>query len=167
MIVYPSAPLRLLVAALCLVALGLAGPPARAEVPRLAFVQADGTLKVGGKIVRLYGIYIPPSERTCRTFLQPVRCAPRAVLELERKVHGFVLCEEVGRNPDGTVSAVCRVREDGPAPGARQDLAAYLLRQGWAVALPDAPFEYHVLEEIARVNRRGIWAFQADSVRLP
>ncbi|MFQ5774332.1 MAG: thermonuclease family protein [Kiloniellaceae bacterium] len=141
--------------------------PALADAGRLAFVQDDGTLKIGTRIVRLYGIYIPPTERICRTFLQPVRCAPRAALELDRKIHGLVFCDRVGGHRDGSVSAVCRVRTDDPTYGPREDLAAFLLRQGWAVAVPGAPFAYHTFERIARVHRRGIWGFQADSVRVP
>jgi endonuclease YncB( thermonuclease family) len=45
------------------------------------------------------------------------------------------------------------------------DLGAYLIREGWAVALPQAPFAYHTYQEIAKVNRRGVWGFQADSIR--
>jgi len=48
--------------------------------------------------------------------------------------------------------------------GSRADLAAELLRHGWAVALPGAPFEYVTLERIARAHNRGIWGFQVDSI---
>ena len=37
------------------------------------------------------------------------------------------------------------------------DLSAYLLERGWAVALPDASIEYQTLEKIARSRRIGIW----------
>ena len=40
-----------------------------------------------------------------------------------------------------------------------------LLRQGWAAALPDAPYEYKVLEKIARTRGIGIWGIPLD--RLP
>ncbi len=139
--------------------------PAHAEVKGLAFVQTDGTLKIGTKILRLYGIYLPPSGRTCNTTLRPVRCGSRAVLELERAIHGFVTCKEIARNPDRSIAAVCTVRPDGPSSrGRREDLAARLLRRGWAVARPEAPFEYHTFEKIARVKGRGIWGFQVDSL---
>jgi endonuclease YncB( thermonuclease family) len=44
------------------------------------------------------------------------------------------------------------------------DLGAYLIREGWAVALPEAPFVYHTYQEIAKVNGRGVWGFQADQI---
>ena len=52
------------------------------------------------------------------------------------------------------MSALCRVRGE--------DLSAYLLSRGWAVALPDAPFEYAVLEKIARERHVGVWGFTVD-----
>jgi endonuclease YncB( thermonuclease family) len=81
-------------------------------------------------------------------------------------VHGLVWCDEVHRNPDGTISAVCRVRGRDSRLGSRQDLAAQLLRLGWAVALPYASFQYKTLENIARAHRRGVWGFHADSIRF-
>ena len=141
-----------------------AAPAAFADAGRLAFVQPDGSLRIGTRIVRLYGIYIPQTERTCRTFLRPVKCGPRAALELDFKVHGFVYCDTVSRNRDGSVSAICRVESNDPSFGPREDLAAFLLREGWAVALPGAPFEYVTWERIARAHHRGIWGFQVDSI---
>ncbi len=146
------------------VAMASAPGPAAARAGELAFVQADGTLKVGNHSYRLYGIHIPRTDRFCRTFLRPPRCASRAVLELERMVHGFVWCEPVTRYRDGTIGAVCRVRGKDSRLGSRTDLAAELLRQGWAVALPGAPFEDLTLERIARAHNRGVWGFQADSI---
>ena len=46
----------------------------------------------------------------------------------------------------------------------RFDLGAYLIREVWAVALPEAPFQYHTLEKIARARGSGVWGFQADSI---
>jgi endonuclease YncB( thermonuclease family) len=112
---------------------------------------------VDRRIIRLYGIYIPPTEITCRSFLQPRRCAPRASLALDFKIQGFVYCEEKSVNEDSSINAVCYADYTSVSKG--EDLAAYLLEQGWAVALPDAPFEYHVLERIARNRGSGIWGF--------
>jgi endonuclease YncB( thermonuclease family) len=128
-----------------------------ADITGYALVQNDGSLKVDRRIIRLYGIYIPPTETTCRSFLQPRHCAPRAILALDFKIQGFVHCEEKEVNEDGSINAVCYADYTSVSKG--EDLAAYLLEQGWAVALPDAPFEYHVLERIARNKGFGIWGF--------
>ncbi len=73
-------------------------------------------------------------------------------------------CEVVGANPDGSVEAVCVVDGDSIlAPDV--DLGAWMIERGWAVATPEAPFEYAVLEKIARSRGVGLWGFQADTVR--
>ena len=154
--------LRLLLA--LLVALVAVQAPALAELRRQAFVQADGTLEIGRRTVRLYGIYIPPTNRICRTGIRPVRCASRAVLQLDLRVDRFVACERVARHTDGSESAVCSVRDRNSPLGPEIDLSAWMLYYGWAVALPGAPFEYLVLERIARERGRGIWGFPIDSV---
>lgn len=141
----------------CLLGLSLAAAAsAAADISSYAFVQRDATLRVDGRTIHLYGIHVPPTEEACRTHERPVRCAPRAVLALEFKIHGFVRCRPTGRNPDGTLVAVCRA--DG------EDLGAYLLQRGWALALPDAPFEYTALERIARHRHVGVWGLSVENV---
>ena len=144
-----------------LLTLAFAAGAASADVGERARVQDDGTLKVNGRTVRLYGIHIPTHDRTCRTDIRPTRCGPRAVLQLDFKIRGFVYCEEVQRLGDGSRTAVCRT---GPK---RVDLAAWLLDQGWAVALPGAPIAYVTLERFAQAHRRGFWGVQADDIRRP
>lgn len=141
-----------------LMGLGLApAMPAAAEIAGYAIVQDDATLKLRHHRVRLAGIYLPPTGRDCRSDILPARCASRAALALEFKARGRIVCDGERRNPDGTVTATCRTRE--------VDLSAYLIEMGWAVALPDAPFEYKTLERIARDRGLGVWGFQVDTVR--
>ena len=127
-----------------------------------ARVQDDGTLQVGQHLVRLNGIYLPETERTCRTWIRPVRCADRAVLALDFKISGFVHCFPLARLRDGTLDATCYVGRTAFDEG--EDLSAYLLRNGWALAVPDAPFEYHALEKIARHRGLGVWGIPADRI---
>ena len=138
--------------------------PASADRGRRALVQSDGTLRVGNQTLRLAGIFIPPTNRDCRTFLQPVRCGSQAVLALDTRVRGFVYCNKINRNRDGTINAFCEVDCNNRAGRCREDLGSWMLQQGWAVALPGAPFEYGLFEEIARLNSRGIWGFQVGSI---
>jgi endonuclease YncB( thermonuclease family) len=139
--------------ALALLTLGAwtpAGARAAAAIESYAFVNDDATLEVRNRRIRLHGIYVPPSPRTCRGNIHPVRCGSQAVLALEFKIQGFVRCHPVQREPDGSLSAVCYCKGE--------DLGAYLLSRGWAVARPGAPFEYEVLERIARERQVGVWA---------
>ena len=127
----------------------LAAPEAAAALVNYAKVRQDATLLVGSRVVRLYGIYVPPMGRTCRTNLRPVKCGSNAVLALDFKIRGFVRCQQVVRNRDRSVTARCLNKG--------VDLGAYLIERGWAVALPNGPFEYRILEKIARNRRMGIW----------
>jgi endonuclease YncB( thermonuclease family) len=61
------------------------------------------------------------------------------------------------KNMDGSIVALCRVNGE--------DLSAYLLERGWALALPDAPFEYAALEKIASHKGMGVWGLTLEKVR--
>ncbi len=140
-------------AAMCLVVVPL--EISAAELRSYAIIRDDGTMRVKGRTIRLFGIYIPPTNRSCRRFERPLKCASRAALALDfKKGANFVRCEPKWTNEDGTLTAVCRVKGD--------DLSAYLLERGWAVALPDAPFEYQALERIARSRGFGVWGIPID-----
>ncbi len=145
-------------------ALALAGP-ARAEIVSYASVRDDASLRLADQTVRLAGIHIPDTGRTCRREATPTRCGSRTALALDGRLRGFVRCEEQARDPDGTIIGRCI---HVPSPGGpAEDLAAFLLREGWAVAAPGAPFDYVTLERIARSQRRGIWGTPVDEVIRP
>ncbi len=130
------------------------------EISSFAFVQEDGTLRVSGNLIHLYGIYIPPTDRSCYTFIRPVPCGTRASLALDLKISGdFVHCIPRATNPDGSITASCSAAND--------DLSAWMLQKGWAVALPDAPFEYTAMERIAQSRGIGIWGTPVDIIRRP
>ena len=126
------------------------------ELTSYALIHDDATLNVAGRHLRLHGIHIPASERTCEHRIRPARCGSRAARALRFKIQGFVSCRLGGKYDDGSIAAYCRA--DG------QDLGAYLIERGWAVALPDAPFAYHVSERIARHRGFGVWGFSADRI---
>lgn len=130
---------------------------ADSEISSFAFVQEDGSLKVEGYLIHLYGIYIPPTQQTCHTFIRPVPCGPRASLALDFKISGdFVHCIPRATNPDGSLTASCRSGND--------DLSVWMLQNGWAVALPDAPFEYLTMERIAQSKGIGIWGIPIEVI---
>lgn len=142
------------------VAIAFAGPLRAVqnnEISSFASVQDDGTLKLAGYLVHLYGIYIPPTDHTCYTFVRPMPCGTRASLALAFKIEGnFVHCIERMRHPDGSIAASCNVDD--------QDLSEWMLQKGWAVALPNAPFEYAAMEKIARARSLGVWGIPIDRV---
>lgn len=140
--------------------LALPGITAAAKLSSYAFVNEDGTLRIKGKTVHLYGIYVPETSRNCLTSQLPMVCGSRAALALEFKIRGFVRCEIIERNPDRSVTGLCRVNYSAFDEG--EDLSAYLLERGWALARPDAPFEYQALERIARARGLGVWGISID-----
>jgi endonuclease YncB( thermonuclease family) len=128
------------------------------EIASYALVDEDGTLHVANHTIRLFGIYIPTADETCNTRIRPIPCKPRAVLQLEARIGSdFVHCETPGHDPDGTLTARCSV--------GGEDLAGWMLRYGWAFALPYAPFEYVALERIAHSRRLGFWGMPVDDIR--
>jgi endonuclease YncB( thermonuclease family) len=126
------------------------------DLTSYALVRDDATLEVAGRHLRLYGIFIPRTNRICESRIRPARCGSRAARALRFKVQGFVSCRLGGKYSDGSIAAYCRADEE--------DLGAYLIERGWAVALPTAPFAYHVSERIARHRGFGVWGFSVDSI---
>jgi endonuclease YncB( thermonuclease family) len=149
---------------LLMLIVGLPGVPRASVITSYAIVRDDASLRVRGQTFRLFGTYIPDSSRFCRGNFRPVRCGTRASTALETKIQGFVTCDPQAQFRDGSIAAFCYVRGrsmlDPPV-----DLGAFLIEQGLAVATPNAPFEYGVLEKIARTNGRGVWGFQVDDIR--
>lgn len=143
--------------------LALFGHNASAAIVGAAFVQEDGSLKVRGQAIRLFGIHIPSTNRSCQTFFRPVRCSSRAALALDFKIQGFVRCEVQAKHRDGSLVGLCRVNHNAFSEG--EDLSAYLISLGWAAALPDAPYEYQVMEKIARQRGLGMWGISVDSIQ--
>lgn len=150
---------RPLAAALAAGLMWLGAPRDAGALMSYASVRPDATLRVGSRVVRLYGIYVPPMGRTCRSNLRPVKCGSHAMLALDFKIRGFVRCEELYAHHDRSVTALCRNRG--------VDLGAYLIERGWAVARPDGPFRYHVLERIARARGMGVWGLTGVPVAAP
>ncbi|MCP4467365.1 MAG: thermonuclease family protein [Halieaceae bacterium] len=147
----------ILIAGLC-----LATPALGYEISSYAGVNDDGTLRIKGKTIRLFGIHIPETTETCSQNRIPRICGSRASVALEFKIDGFVSCALLERHKDSTYTGQCRVNVSAFDEG--DDLSAYLLQKGWAVALPDAPFEYHTLEKIARSRSFGVWGIPVDNV---
>jgi endonuclease YncB( thermonuclease family) len=145
------------------VALLLCARPSAAEFSSYAVVHDDASLVIQNKVVRLFGVYIPDPRRFCDTQLRPAFCGNRAATALNFKIQGFVTCQEMGAYDDGSISAICWTKRSNFSEGT--DLGAYLIREGLALAGPDAPFEYQALERIAQTNGLGFWGFQADQFR--
>lgn len=134
------------------------------ELHSYALVLDDGSLQIRGYVVRLHGIHIPQTERQCRSWIRPVQCGDRGVLQLDAKIQGFVHCYTLGVFDDGSIDGLCYVNRSAQREG--EDLSAWMVKNGWAMALPGAPFEYVALERIATQRGLGLWGIPADSIRI-
>ena len=133
-------------------------------VSALARVNDTGRLVIAGRIVALAGIEVPTHDRACRRTVTPVRCGPRAVLILDDMVRGFVHCDIVAGRRAAGVEGRCTVA-GRRLFDERIDLAAELLRDGWAFARDDAPGLYRALERLARTRQVGMWRDAAVDLR--
>lgn len=135
------------------------------ELTSYVMIQDDATLEMTGYHLRLAGIYIPKTKRFCDSRLRPPRCGSRAAVALRFRCRGFATCRLGGKYADGTIAAYCRTKSRSFRDlDDEEDLGMYLIERGWAVALPDAPFAYHVSERIARHRGFGVWGFNIDAI---
>lgn len=129
-----------------------------------AIVREDGSLSIDGEVVRLYGVWIPQLDRICTSQQLPTFCGPSSVVVLQQKIRGFLVCHEVRRLGDGSIEAYCGQRARRLFD-PREDVGAWMIQEGWALARPDAPPEYRALERIAESRELGIWGDKFVRVR--
>lgn len=116
-----------------------------------AIVIDGDTITVKGQRIRLHGIDAPESAQVCLADGRPWYCGKDASAKLREKIDGrLVQCDEKGTDRYGRTIATCSV--------ADQDLEAWMVEQGWAVAYRKYSLDYMAQEEQAKVARRGIWA---------
>ena len=104
----------------------------------------DGdTLAVAGQRVRLHGVDAPEANQLCERGGQPWRCGADATEALRAFLAGRpVACTPVDRDRFGRIVARCAVEG--------QDLGAWLVGQGLAVAYTDYSWRYVPAEFWAR-----------------
>lgn len=112
----------------------------------------DGdTIEVRGRRIRLHGIDAPENDQVCDRNGRPWRCGQEATAALRRHLGGrTVACTELDVDRHGRSVARCTL--DG------QDVSAWLVRNGWAVAYRRYSDAYVADEAQARAARRGIWS---------
>jgi endonuclease YncB( thermonuclease family) len=128
-------------------------PAAAADIiaGRASVIDGD-TIEIRGERIRLFGIDAPEVGQTCRGPTgQEYRCGQRAALVLDARIgDGVVTCERSDTDRYGRRVAVCRVYGE--------DLGAWMVGLGWAVAYRAYTTRYVPAEELARGRRAGMWA---------
>lgn len=112
----------------------------------------DGdTLHIAGQRVRLHGIDAPESAQQCKDAKgAEYRCGQEATAALANRLgQKPISCKGTDIDRYGRIIAVCRL-------GA-EDLNAWMVTQGWAMAYRTYSLDYVSEEGQARAARRGIW----------
>jgi endonuclease YncB( thermonuclease family) len=116
---------------------------------RASVIDGD-TIEIHGQRIRLFGIDAPESRQTCEANGQTYRCGQQAALSLADHVgQRTVACEQRDNDRYGRIVAICRA-------GA-EDLNAWLVSQGWALAYRHYSTAYLAEEDAARTAHLGIW----------
>lgn len=134
------------------IALGRFWPDEQAQVFSGPAVVTDGdTLVVAGRTVRLQGLDAPETRQACTRDGRDWACGVEATRALRDHIGGRpVSCAGLGTDRFGRTLGRCRVEG--------QDIGAWMVRQGWAVAYRRYSDRYVPEELWARVHGRGIWA---------
>ncbi len=112
----------------------------------------DGdTLEVHGQRIRLHGIDAPESRQLCRLDGTRWQCGKDAANALEDKIaRRPVTCEDLGRDRYKRIIGRCTL--------AGEDINAWMVSQGWALAYRRYSEDYVDEKAEAQAARRGIWA---------
>jgi endonuclease YncB( thermonuclease family) len=117
---------------------------------RASIIDAD-TIEVQGQRIRLHGIDAPENDQVCERNGRRWRCGQEATAALRSHLGGrSVTCHELDVDRFGRSVARCLVNG--------QDVGAWMVRNGWAVAYRRFSDAYVGVEAEARAARRGIWS---------
>ena len=116
---------------------------------RVRVVDGD-SLALAGERIRLHGIDAPESAQTCHAGGSRWRCGERATRGLRERIGGrTVTCEERDVDRYGRIVAVCRA--------GGEDLNAWMVERGFALAYRRYSRAYVDEEGTARAARHGLW----------
>lgn len=122
----------------------------QADVSGRARVIDGDTIEVSSARIRLFGIDAPESAQRCLAGSRRWPCGEQATRALAGRIDGrTVACEERDRDRYGRVVAVCR--------SGGQDVNAWLVHEGWAMAYRRYSTAYVGEEAAAKAARRGVW----------
>lgn len=138
---------------LVLAALLISATPLLAEtiVGRASVIDGD-TLEIRGTRIRFHGVDAPESAQTCQSpDGKAYRCGQQAALALSDKIGtANVSCEQRDIDRYKRIVAVCSA--------SGEDLNAWLVGQGYALAYRQYGTDYVPQENEAKRAKRGIWA---------
>lgn len=138
---------------LAILLLLLLSPPVAATdvIAGQATVIDGDTLEIHGQRIRLHGVDAPESRQSCEDAAgRSYACGRAAAFALADWIgRAVVSCDPRDRDRYKRVVAVCSVRGE--------DMGAWLVRSGHALAFRRYSLDYVAAEEQARVAGSGIW----------
>ena len=139
----------LILLALLLALAPLPGSAADPIIGQASVIDGD-TIEIHGQRIRLHGIDAPEAGQTCRVKGETVRCGQQASNSLDTKVGDQVVtCDPKDRDRYGRVVAVCSA--------GGEDLNAWMVSQGLALAYRQYSTDYVRQEEAASKAKAGVW----------
>ena len=123
---------------------------AAADLTGRATIIDGDTIEIRGQRIRLFGIDAPESRQTCEADGQTYRCGQQAALALADHIgQQTIACEQRDVDRYRRIVAVCRL--------GGEDVGAWMVSQGWAMAYSRYSRDYFDEELTARANKRGMW----------
>ncbi|MEW6106936.1 MAG: thermonuclease family protein [Bacillota bacterium] len=120
------------------------------HVQQIRVVDGD-TLDLDGRRIRLHGIDAPEKGQLCTKNGESYDCGEASKQHLTYLLIGErLICSERSKDRWGREVAMCLA---GTA-----DVAALMVRHGWAVAYAEYSKDYVEDERFARTNGMGLWA---------
>ena len=124
--------------------------PIQADVAGRARVIDGDTIEVGAVRIRLFGLDAPESAQSCLEGNRRWSCGEQATRALVGRIDGrSVACEERDQDRYGRIVAVCH--------HGGQDVNAWLVHEGWAIAYRRYSSAYAGEEASAKAAKRGMW----------
>jgi endonuclease YncB( thermonuclease family) len=121
---------------------------------RATVVDGD-TLVLRGERIRLDGVDAPESAQSCERQGFAWACGRDVTQALRQRLGGReVTCAGEARDRYGRLLARCRVGEE--------DIGAWLVSEGYAVAYTRYSWRYMPQQLQARISGRGLWAGSFD-----
>ena len=123
---------------------------AETDVGQASVIDGD-TIEIQGVRIRLHGIDAPESSQTCRRDGSDLRCGQQAALALADRIgQRTVRCDVRDVDRYGRSVAVCSA--------GGEDLNAWMVASGLAMAYVKYARDYRPQEEEARRRGLGIWS---------
>jgi len=142
-------PARLALFFFALIAVASTASGAENIVGQASVIDGD-TLEIHGTRIRLHGIDAPEANQNCLVKNKPSRCGQQAANALADKINiQIVTCEPKDRDQYGRVVAVCSA--------GGNDLNAWMVIAGMAMAYRQYSTDYVRLEKVATKRKTGIW----------